>query len=31
MDEEVTKLRESYERAMNAVIKAEHIIEAFLK
>lgn len=31
MDEEVTKLRESYERAMNAVIKAEHIIEAFLE
>lgn len=31
MDAEVEKLREAYERAMNAVIKAEHIIEAFLK
>jgi hypothetical protein len=31
MDAEVEKLREAYERAMNGIIKAEHIIEAFLE
>lgn len=31
MDAEVEKLREDYKRAMNGIIKAEHIIEAFLE
>ena len=30
-DDEIIKLREDYKRAMSGLLKAEHIIEAFLE
>lgn len=30
-DDEIAKLREDYKRAMDGLLKSEHIIEAFLE